>query len=220
MDIKKDLKKIKPFGEVKIGDPVYHSPYAGGDWEDQVGYVKWLGNLNSLLRSKYAYLLTDGWEDTTIEELDNYYFIVTGDDPSTLYNYNGDPCGLVVYDEPRAFGQYHHSETFELQAQIEVGQDLDDIGNTYFVSLDNYIAYTDDLGGVDTKLRDGDKAELYCMVAKFTDRVAAFNYANYIELSIENKDLPSGVRIEDTTGEIYDRRLTEKITYEEGQYAG
>lgn len=93
-------KKIKKFSEVKIGDMAYENPDAGGEWDNDLGEVLWKGDYKELTKSKYKKLIQD-WEvedeDEREDEMNNYDLIVIDDGGPTLFNYDGDPSGCVVF---------------------------------------------------------------------------------------------------------------------------
>lgn len=88
-------KTIKPYSEVEIGDKAYSS-----ENKEFIGIVTWLGKAKDLHPNE----LLD-WE-MTATEIDNDYDILkvdekTGafDDCVRLYNYNGDPSGVICYKD-------------------------------------------------------------------------------------------------------------------------
>lgn len=100
-----DLPPIKPYDDVEVGDIAYPSPDAGGyDEDDFIGEVMWKGDHLELAQSKYADLAFE-WEDEGEHiDLAEYDLIVVSDTHEgvfpggpTLFNYNNDPSGVVVY---------------------------------------------------------------------------------------------------------------------------
>jgi len=97
------MKPIKPYAQVKVGDMAFENPDAGGEWDNETGKVPWKGTMDELNKSPYAHLLKD-WnseDDVVVEEYDLIVIQTTGwDGGPTLFNYNNDPCGVVVFDNP------------------------------------------------------------------------------------------------------------------------
>jgi hypothetical protein len=91
----KKSKEIKDYSEVLVGDVAYENPDAGGNWDNKLGKIVWKGSYSELLESDYQSLATD-LEDGDVEEYD---WVVVEDSVygPTLFNYNGDPCGVVVF---------------------------------------------------------------------------------------------------------------------------
>ena len=90
---KDDKKKIKKYSEVKVGDMAMENPDAGGVWDSEHGEIVWKGTVDEL-----KFTLSD-WEDEVDDDPAEYDLVVVrvpnyGD---TLFNYNNDPSGAVVY---------------------------------------------------------------------------------------------------------------------------
>jgi len=98
-------KPIKDYQDVKVGDVAFENPNAGGEWNNEQGKIIWKGTYDELLKSKYKDLLED-WEVNDEDDGPQNYDLVIIDIPSygpTLFNYNNDPSGVVVFfdeDEP------------------------------------------------------------------------------------------------------------------------
>jgi len=94
-------KKIKPYKKVKVGDMGMENPDAGGEWNNELGKVLWKGTYKELKKSKYKDLDSD-WEFDSPEEFDDYDLIVIDlkgwDGGPTLFNYDNDPSGTVVFE--------------------------------------------------------------------------------------------------------------------------
>ena len=94
-------KTIKPYEEVNVGDMAYENPDAGGEWDNPLGKVLWKGTYENLLNSKYKNTATD-WEDLEDLKESEYDLIVINTDGfdggPTLFNYNNDPSGCVVFE--------------------------------------------------------------------------------------------------------------------------
>lgn len=92
-------REIKPYAEVQIGEMAEESPYAGGVWEGgQIGKVLWKGTVVELKQTRYKDMLAN-W-DLTEEEINDDFDLVVVDEIGhghTLFNYNNDPSGCVVY---------------------------------------------------------------------------------------------------------------------------
>lgn len=86
-------RKIKPFSQVNIGEEVFNH-----EDEESVGFIKWKGSLDQLKSSEYYYLLVGDNEDEIPED---YEWVIIEDDMygDTIYNYNCDPCGVIIMEE-------------------------------------------------------------------------------------------------------------------------
>jgi hypothetical protein len=97
-------KQIKSYNEVKVGDIAFENPDAGGKWDHELGEVLWVGTLQDLKRSPYKQTMID-WlnqcEEDNENPFDEYDLIVINldgyDGGPTLFNYNNDPSGCVVF---------------------------------------------------------------------------------------------------------------------------
>lgn len=94
---------IKEYADVQIGDIAYENPDAGGVWDNELGPVLWKGTYQELLNSEYSSLRSD-WDlnaDDDEEEIMNDYDLIVIDNEEnygpTLFNYNNDPSGCVVF---------------------------------------------------------------------------------------------------------------------------
>jgi hypothetical protein len=95
---KKMNKEIVDYENVKVGDIAYENPDAGGEWNNQIGVVKWKGTTEELMNSEYKELSLD-WIENEIN-MDDFDLIIISDiQGPTLFNYNNDPCGCVVFKE-------------------------------------------------------------------------------------------------------------------------
>lgn len=99
------IPQIKEYAEVKIGDIAYPNPCDNDfDEDDFLGKVIWKGTTQELKESEFASLMED-WVDNDSEvNFDEYDLLVLEDDHDvmyrqgpTLFNYNNDPSGCVVY---------------------------------------------------------------------------------------------------------------------------
>lgn len=99
-----EIKLIKNFNEVIAGDEAYTSPDAGG--EDNVEYLGDVlfvaNNIQELRESKYSEQ-AETWVnelDMSDEDFDEYDLIIVNlYGWPTLFNYNNDPCGVVVFKQ-------------------------------------------------------------------------------------------------------------------------
>lgn len=93
------MKQIKKYAEIKVGEIAFESPDAGGEWNNEEGEILWKGTLEELKESEYRTLLED-WatemEENDIAEYD--LVVVYSDYGAVLYNYDNDPCGVVVFE--------------------------------------------------------------------------------------------------------------------------
>lgn len=93
------VREIKTYEEVQIGDIAEENPDAGGVWEGgQIGRILWKGTLAELKKTLYKPLLSN-W-DMLDEEIEECFDLVVVDDKGyglTLFNYNNDPSGCVVF---------------------------------------------------------------------------------------------------------------------------
>jgi len=94
-------KKIIDFINVKVGDIAFENPDMGGDWNNSLGVIVWKGTGEELLSSKYKSMAKDMIQDSGMEKSDIYDYVwVIVDEETyglTVYNYNGDPSGCVVF---------------------------------------------------------------------------------------------------------------------------
>lgn len=90
-------KSIKEYADVQIGDIAFENPDAGGEWDNEEGSILWKGTKKELDESQYASTSTD-W-DLLEEEFDDCYDLVVVNTSwgPTLFNYNNDPSGVVVF---------------------------------------------------------------------------------------------------------------------------
>lgn len=92
-------KSIKEYADVQVGDVAYENPDAGGMWNNEEGIILWKGTKKDLDKSQYAHTASD-WEEVLEEEEEfNDYDLVVVEGPygPTLFNYNNDPSGVVVF---------------------------------------------------------------------------------------------------------------------------
>ena len=97
-------KKIKSYSQVQIGDMAMENPDAGGEWNNELGKIVWKGTIEELKNSKYKAVYHD-WEIQAIgdeDDTDDYDLVVVDvkghDGGPTLFNYNNDPSGCVVFE--------------------------------------------------------------------------------------------------------------------------
>lgn len=153
---------IKAYADVQVGDMAFENPDAGGEWDNELGEVLWKGSYKELLKSKYKSLKSD-WdldEDEEEEVMEEYDLIVIEDqDGPTLYNYNNDPSGCVVFKNTN-------------EALDKVGQEDNDINNDG--QVDNQDAY---LKNRRKKIADN---------IENTNESGTINIGNYISEDLSN----------------------------------
>ncbi len=94
------MKNIKNYSEVKVGDIAYETPDGNGNRNGLLGKITWKGTAKELVDKKKDDMFID-WGQTA-EEIDESFDLVIVElyiYGETLYNYNNDPCGCVVYEE-------------------------------------------------------------------------------------------------------------------------
>lgn len=97
------MKTIKLFKDIEVGMMAMENPAAGGVWDNQLGPIVWKGSYAELKAhdnlSEYALDWEDFDEDDEEVITDYNLCIIDEEDHGyTLYNYNCDPCGAVVFD--------------------------------------------------------------------------------------------------------------------------
>lgn len=105
-----EQKLIKDFSKIMIGDIAYENPDAGGEWDKKIGKIVWKGTFKDALRSNYrssAKEILDQYSaDEDIQALnDDYEWVIVKENSIygkftdyVMYNYNGDPSGVVCFD--------------------------------------------------------------------------------------------------------------------------
>ena len=82
---------IKPFADVCIGDMAVSVDFH----DEEEGLIVWKGSLSELKKSSYK-MLVDEYPDNLLPDEYDWVVTVVPMYGAALFNYNNDPCGVVV----------------------------------------------------------------------------------------------------------------------------